>query len=409
MRFCMVTTFYPPYSFGGDAIFVRNLARELARRGHEVEVVHNVDAFLALGGAEPVAPLAEEGIRVHALRSRRPLLAALRMHQRGGAGPHAARLRELLERDFDVVHFHNVSLAGGPRVLELGRGVKLYSLHEWWLVCPTHTLFRFGRAACERPLCFACSLAHGRPPQLWRWSGALARATARIDAFLAPSRFSVEMHRRRGAELPLVHFPSFSPHLGDEPKETGAEAGSAAPRPYFLFVGRLERLKGPQTLIPHFRGRADAELVVAGSGGEEESLRAAARGAAVRFVGWRSGDELSRLYRGAVAVVLPSLCYDMFPLVAIEALQHGTPIVARDLGALSEIATESGGGLLYRDEAGLDAALARLLADRGLRDRLGSSGRAAYLARWTPENYLERYLTLIDEIGRRRGAPSAAD
>ena len=45
LRLCMVTTFYPPFNFGGDGITVQRLANALAERGHEVEVVHCVDAF----------------------------------------------------------------------------------------------------------------------------------------------------------------------------------------------------------------------------------------------------------------------------------------------------------------------------------------------------------------------------
>ena len=53
LSFCMVTTFYPPHHFGGDAIYAYRLANALARRGHDVTVVHSEDAYRALGGAEP--------------------------------------------------------------------------------------------------------------------------------------------------------------------------------------------------------------------------------------------------------------------------------------------------------------------------------------------------------------------
>ena len=63
----MVTTFYPPYSFGGDAVFVRRLSLELADRGHRVDVIHNVDAYRSLGGRDSVAaPQEHPNVRVHA-------------------------------------------------------------------------------------------------------------------------------------------------------------------------------------------------------------------------------------------------------------------------------------------------------------------------------------------------------
>ena len=70
MRFCMVTTFYPPYSFGGDATYVRALSRGLVARGHEVEVIHCADAFELLHkGPPPPEPAVEDGVIVHRLSS----------------------------------------------------------------------------------------------------------------------------------------------------------------------------------------------------------------------------------------------------------------------------------------------------------------------------------------------------
>ena len=48
LRFCFLSIFYPPYSFGGDAIFVSRLANALAHRGHEVDVIHCVDSYKML-------------------------------------------------------------------------------------------------------------------------------------------------------------------------------------------------------------------------------------------------------------------------------------------------------------------------------------------------------------------------
>src|SRR5450755_3231509 len=66
LRFCFLTTFYPPYSFGGDAIFVSRLANALARRGHEVEVIHCVDSYRMFAKTEPPAQLLDHpNVTVH--------------------------------------------------------------------------------------------------------------------------------------------------------------------------------------------------------------------------------------------------------------------------------------------------------------------------------------------------------
>src|SRR5438034_57770 len=73
LSFCMVTTFYPPYHFGGEAMYVYHLSNELARRGHQVTVVHCVDSFEVLTSAPPRGDFPHEpGLTVERLRG--PLL-----------------------------------------------------------------------------------------------------------------------------------------------------------------------------------------------------------------------------------------------------------------------------------------------------------------------------------------------
>ena len=68
MKFCHVTTFYPPYHYGGDAIIVQALCEQLAARGHEIVVIHCRDAF-EFDGFEPVEHRVEKpGLRIHVLR-----------------------------------------------------------------------------------------------------------------------------------------------------------------------------------------------------------------------------------------------------------------------------------------------------------------------------------------------------
>jgi len=402
LRFCMMTTFYPPYNFGGDGIFVHRLSNELARRGHRVDVIHCQDAYRALAGAEPTAAYDDHpNVTVHGLRSRFGFLSPLATQQTGRPYFKEAAIRRILQDDFDVIHFHNISLLG-PGVLKYGRGVKLYTMHEYWLVCPTHVLFRFGSAACERPYCFACTLAHKRPPQWWRYTGLLASAVKNVDAFIAPSRFSKERHRAMGLTAPIVQLPHFVPAPSDSPWPAESDTGAENDR-YFFFVGRLEKMKGVQTLIPIFRRFPKARLLIAGTGNYAPELSRLAEGCGnIEFLGRCSEQRLERLYARAVAVIVPSLCYESFGLVAIEAFRSRTPVIVRDIGALSEIAAESGAGLTYRTDDELIAAMNALLEDDTNRRSLGERGRAAYEKNWTAGEHLNRYLTLIGDIAARR-------
>jgi glycosyltransferase involved in cell wall biosynthesis len=402
LRFCMITTFYPPYNFGGDGVFVHRLSNELGRRGHQVEVIHCRDAYRLLAHKEPTADYDDHpNVTVHGLRSPFGLLSPLATQLSGLPLLKSARIRQILEKGFDVIHYHNISLVGGPGILEYGQGVKLYTMHEYWLVCPTHVLFRFNCAACTKPHCFTCSLTYWRPPQWWRYSGLLEAAVKHVDTFISPSRFSKDKHRQMGFKVPITHLPNFAPEMYVASPVSGRAVVEVPEEPFYLFVGRLEKLKGLQTLIPVFRHYRSARLLIAGTGSYAPRLRQLAKGDAnIEFLGHLPGRQLQALYRRAVAVILPSICFEMFPLVIIEAFRQQTPVIARELGAMPETVKESGGGVLYETDEELVAAMDRLLANPSLRDDLGQRGYQAYQRNWTAKAHLRRYLALIDDMIR---------
>jgi glycosyltransferase involved in cell wall biosynthesis len=392
----MVTTFYPPFSFGGDGIFVYRLAHALAERGHQVDVIHSEDAYRLQHPADPEREFAEHpGVTRLPLRSRWPSLSSLSAHQSGTPAAYRKRIDSWLKAgEYDVIHFHNISLMGGPGVLRLGSALKLYTPHEYWLVCPTHVLFKFGREACASRECLRCTLLTRRPPQLWRYSNLIKTCTRHVDMFLMLSQFALDRHRADGIDAPMMVLPSFVPTpvppAGDDPVSS---------RPFFLCVGRLEKLKGFQDMIDLFRGYRDADLVIIGSGSYGPMLQERANGLEhVRFVGSLHPSELGAYYRQAVAVLIPSLCYEVFPLIPTEALSHGTPVVARRIGALTGVVEESGGGFVFDSPDQCAELMHRLQNDPVLRRELGDRGRIVARERWAPEVHLARYLEIIEEL-----------
>lgn len=403
LRIALVTTFYPPCNLGGDGRYVRSFAHALARAGCDVEVIYDADAWRAVGGHSEIPPPLPEppGVTVHALSSRWATGSTLLTQQLGMPVIQRGRIAAILDRGFDVIHYHNVSLIGGPGLWGLGDAVKLYTAHEHWLVCANHVLWRYNRELCDGRDCFKCSLAFHRPPQLWRATVLLDREATHIDEFIALSTSVAENHRTFGFTRAMRPMASFLP--ADETEARGVGAPSPHPHPYFLFVGRLEVIKGLQDVISAWDDAMPADLLIAGEGNYGAELRALAIGKPnVRFLGQVDPTNLPALYRHARALIACSLCYEVFPMVALEAFREATPLIARDLGPYAQILSESDGGLLFTDTESLRTALAQLATDDDLRDRLGASGKAATATRWSEATAMRDYFSLVREVAARR-------
>lgn len=407
LRIASLTTFYPPYSFGGDAVDVQRTARALARRGHEVTVIYDRDAYRSVAnGREPQPPDPDPEVEVIALESRLGSLSALLTHQFGRPVMHGAALDRLdRERRFDVVLFNNMSLVGGPGLLGFGReAVRLYIAHEHWLVCPSHVLWRYTDEACDSRECLKCVLASKRPPQLWRYTGGLTRALSSVDVFIARSEFSRRKHREFGFPREMEVVPYFVP-LPERP----FEGPSPHQRPYFFFAGRLEPIKGVDDLIRAFPRDGGADLLIAGDGTQEAELRALAAGHPhVHFLGRLPVERLSAYYRHALATVVPSRCYETFGLVVAEAFAQGTPVIARDIGPLPELVRAAGAGSTFASNAELATVLGAFAGRAPDDRRLGDAAREAVARFWSEEAVIGRYLEIIERELSRRAAGSAA-
>jgi glycosyltransferase involved in cell wall biosynthesis len=411
----MVTTFFGPHSFGGDAAYVDRLSRALLRREHEVHVIYCVDAFEAVRGNHPLRSYdPPDGLRIHALRSPAGPLSPLATQATGRPWLKTRALKQVLEdQQPDVIHFHNISLIGGPDVLGLGKhAIRIMTAHEHWLTCPMHLLWKLDRESCTKPECLRCMIVGHRPPQIWRFTQLIPSRLRAVDALLFPSRHALDAHRIRGISgVPMLHLPYFlpddSPGPGDFP-----DLGSAPTEPpYLAAAGRLVKMKGFQELIAVMGDFPEIELRIAGTGPYEKQLKwQADRMPNVKFLGLQSGREIARLFAGARAVVVPSLFPETFGYVVLEAFSVGTPVIVhRGGGAIAETGEASGGGIGYSTRAELKQAIRRIIDDTALRDRCAARGLAQRLGPWSESTHLAHYHDLIDRIRSARAAGARPD
>lgn len=399
MRFCHVSTFYPPYHFGGDAILTQSICEGLLRRGHEVTIVHAADAY-ELRGPRITAPVVDPpGLRRVTVRSAFGALAPLLVQQTGRPALLHKQLEAALSNEFDVVHFHNISLIGGPGVLSLSRApVTLYTTHDHWLFCTTHVLWKNNERPCDVPKCLRCALASRTPPQLWRHGDHVARSLQQVDAILAPSQFTADRHRAAGITTPTRLLPSFT-HF------TGADSGLRRANGPFVYAGRLVRSKGIEQVLEAFRDRPALELMVVGDGPLSDTLRAQyAKHPNISFVGPLPHAEMQALYGRATAVVIPSWGPEVFPLTALEAMICGAPVIVRRAGGSAEAVERTGGGLVYNEPDELLPLLDRVASDHQLRCELGERAREGTAAEYLEDTWMDRYFAIIEQIAGTKRA-----
>jgi glycosyltransferase involved in cell wall biosynthesis len=156
-----------------------------------------------------------------------------------------------------------------------------------------------------------------------------------------------------------------------------------------LFVGRLSVEKGVDTLIRAVAPLSgDTNVVIAGDGAERRRLEqiASELGAKVTFLGWVSKAELPALVRRAHVQVIPSRS-EALPMVALEALASGTPVIASRVGGLPEMVVDGENGFLFDkdDVDGLRKALDVALTDRARIDTMRRSAHET-AARYSPDS-----------------------
>ncbi|HET7584639.1 MAG TPA: glycosyltransferase [Gemmatimonadaceae bacterium] len=281
--------------------------------------------------------------------------------------------------------------------LALTRRWRPELLHaHWWF--PGGVVARWASRLSGTPL---VTTVHGTDVRLARSSRA---ARALLRPVLGRSRAVTAVSSWLASELHGI-APESTPHVSPMPVDTLAFTPEpVVPRQRLLYVGRLTRQKGVRTLVQALAiARPALELDVIGAGPEEAPLRALAEelgvGPRVRWHRPMPQPELAAWYRGAAAVVIPSVDEGL-GLVAAEALLCGAPVVASRSGGLPDVVRDGETGLLVPpgDAQALAAAITALLArpDRGA--ALACAGREHVLRTFSPAAAAARYAALYHSV-----------
>ncbi len=269
----------------------------------------------------------------------------------------------------EIAHFHNIWYLISPSAYLACRTAGLpivQTLHNFRMFCANGLLLRNGKV-CEECVgklpwrgvvygCFRNSRLYSVPVVASEVMQKLKRIwTGTVDAYISMTKFGRQKFIQCGLPDDRVYVkPNF---LADPP------APNYAAGEYALYLGRLSEEKGVEVLLDaakHSNGpSAEVKIKIVGDGPLMERLRRRCLDEGmshVEILGRKSHSECMDLLMHARFLVLPSICYENFPLAIREAYACGKPVIASRLGAMAEIVQDKHTGLLFNPGDGDDLA-----------------------------------------------------
>ncbi|GAC1642079.1 MAG: hypothetical protein NVS4B12_04990 [Ktedonobacteraceae bacterium] len=403
MRILMLAQFYPPI-VGGEERHVQNLSIELAARGHDVAV-----ATLWHEGMPEFE--CNQGVRIYRIHGSLQRVTTLfiekgRQHAPPFPDPEIMwALRRIIAHERpDIVHAHNWLVHSFLPLKAWSKAKLVVTLHDCSLVCAQKRFF-YHETTCTGPAltkCLECSanyygVAKGVPITLANWVGKKIELRT-VDMFLPVSRAIAEIAQLSTHNAPYQVVPNFvsddidvlcddtHPLLAQLPKDN-----------YLLFVGDLGRDKGVEVLL-----RAHAEL------GSQIPLVLIGRPVVgfptsvpsnVHILQSLPHNVIMSAWSRCSLGLMPSICLDACPTVAMEAMAMGRPIIASRIGGLLDIVVDGETGFLVTpgDWRALYQAIQRLLSDPTLRARMGIQAKKR-IARFQISSVLPRIEQIYQEV-----------
>lgn len=262
------------------------------------------------------------------------------------------------EEGIDIVHVHNTLNLISPSVYyaAVSCGVPVVqTVHNFRLLCPGATFYRDGQI-CEECLekGFGCALKH----KCYR--GSLAQTLACVVSTLIHRSTGIyqKLHYICLTEFnkeKLLHLKQLRPEqISIKPnfvKSTQVFCPAEQRTEQIVFVGRLEKLKGVDLLLEAWKllGKDAPELLLCGTGPLEQWCAKFIRENDLRVTmkGFVPNEAVCRLIGTSRALILPTQCYETFPMTIVEAYAAGTPVITGNMGNAGNLVDEGTTGLHY--------------------------------------------------------------
>lgn len=427
---------FPPTHVAGVEQFAYRIASGLIQRGHSVQVicVESIDDA-ASGGKLRWSDEVFDEIPVRRLYYDQKSFGGLSPLSFGNPVIESHISEWIGANRPTLVHLISGYLIGISPLRAAKRfGIPtVVSLNDFWFLCPTVNLLRGDGSLCSGPSPLECArclydikrryrLVDRRAPGLvrafWRWSSTHPRVGSR---FGLPLRLAQLANRREQLKAALDETDVVAPitrFLGNVYAANGIDSARFVHTPlgisahsapaqrrsatdiHFGYLGQVSAIKGVDVLVRAFRQLAPtrpARLTIHGGMNPESSYaqhlrRLAGNDSRIAFAGHYDNKLVIQILSDVDAVVVPSVCYENSPTVALEAFAAGRPVIGTNVGGISEIVQDNVNGLLFErgDATDLASQMQRIIDDPPLLSRL----KQGITRVPTAEEELQRYLAV---------------
>lgn len=328
---------------------------------------------------------------------------------------HGAVQQLLSQKKYDIVHVHNFLPLISPSVYYAAKENNVpvvQTLHNYRLLCPNSLFFRDGKV-CEDCLGKALPLAgiqHGCYRQSRNATGmvvamnsvhrAMKTWSETVDRYIALTEFVRQKYVEGGLPANKIRV---KPNFVNPDPGVGNGAGN-----YAIYVGRLSVEKGLDTLLEAWKTIGDRlPLKIVGDGPLSDMVTSAiAQNPSIEWLGRQPMQTVYELMGEAKLLVFPSKWYETFGLVAIEAFAKGTPVIAANIGGISELVEAEKTGLLFEPGNGrsLTNAVEWMLNHPADVAKMRTQARQQYEAKYTAATNYSFLIDIYQQLIQRQPA-----
>jgi glycosyltransferase involved in cell wall biosynthesis len=393
MRICFISNLYPPYVIGGAEINVQREAEGLAQRGNEVSIIttspSRKQSTIETIGSVKVYRISPFNLYMPFESREKPNIVKPLWHLIDLWNPHSYKLVEsiLLKEKPHVVHINNykgLSLS----IFTIAKKLNIptiFTAYDYSLLCMRANLIRPSGEICTHPV-VTCDMYNRIQKHLVnRKINILTSATQFVlDKLIANGLF----RDTRAVKLPWGI------------KVTNRRERKSYDIIDILYVGQVIKAKGVHVLIDSIKklNQRNVRLHILGKGQDIEHMKKLSNGdTRINFHGFIPNEELAKFYQEANLVVVPSVWYEVFGLINIEAFSYGTPVIASNIGGLPELIEEGHNGHVFQpgNSEELSAILESLVSNP---DRLRRLEEGAFSS--SKKYAIEEHIKKLEELYR---------